>query len=29
MNYVDIARGWRQHNQEHADSGVVLILAWF
>lgn len=25
MNYVDIARVWRQHNQEHADSGVVLI----
>lgn len=25
MNYVDIARVWRQHNQEHADSGVLLI----
>lgn len=26
MNYVDIARVWRQHNQEYADSGVVLIF---
>ncbi len=25
MKYVDIARAWRQHNPEHAGSGVVLI----
>ncbi|BBT46532.1 MULTISPECIES: hypothetical protein [Enterobacterales] len=25
MKHVDIAKAWRQQNQEHADSGVVLI----
>jgi len=25
MNHVDIAEAWRQKNQEHVDSGVVLI----
>lgn len=25
MDHVGIAKVWRQRNQEHADSGVVLI----
>ncbi|WP_168402998.1 antirestriction protein ArdR [Erwinia amylovora] len=25
MNHVDIADAWRLKNQDHADSGVVLI----